>query len=327
MDSLLFAVNAVAPLILLILVGYILRRIKIIDESFLKSLNKIVFNFFMPVLLFANLYDLESLDNINWGFILYAYVGTVAMFFIGILVAKLFIPEKQYKGTVIQSVFRANNMVLGLPLATALFGAEGAALASLLVLTTPLLNVFSILTFTIYDHKKSKKLTIGLVLHEIIKNPLNIGVFIAIVTLIVRALFISYGIEFRLTDIPGFYPAIKYVAAVTTPIALIMLGGQFEFKSATNYIKPIIVGTTFRLIVIPALALTITYFMFPNFGGAAYAAAVALFATPAAVVSAVIAKEMGGDDNLAGQIVVWSTLFSIPSMIIIIVILRTIGIF
>jgi hypothetical protein len=67
--------------------------------------------------------------------------------------------------------------------------------------------------------------------------------------------------------------------------------------------------------------------MFPNFGGAAYAAAVALFATPAAVVSAVIAKEMGGDDNLAGQIVVWSTLFSIPSMIIIIVILRTIGIF
>lgn len=327
MDALLFAVNAVAPLVLLILIGYVLRLIKIIDEQFLKTLNKIVFNIFMPVLLFVNLYDLEGINDLNWSFVLYAYIGTVVMFLIGILVAKLFIVEKQYKGAVIQSVFRANNMVLGLPLATALFGVEGAALASLLVLTTPLLNIFSVLTFTIFDRQLSQKLTIGVVIKKIITNPLNIGVFIAVMTLLIRALLIQNGMTFRLTDIPGLYPAIKYIAMVTTPIALIMLGGQFKFKSATNYIKPIIVGTTFRLVIIPALALTITYYLFPDFGGAAFAAAVALYATPAAVVSAVIAKEMGGDDNLAGQIVVWSTIFSIPSIIAIIYILRIIGIF
>ncbi len=114
---------------------------------------------------------------------------------------------------------------------------------------------------------------------------------------------------------------------IATPLALIVLGGQFQFKQIVSIAKPLAITVVNRLIVIPAIALIGIYYLLPRFEGAAFAGFVALFASPVAVTSAIIAKELGGDEDLAGQLVVWTTLLSVITIMIIVIILRTIGIF
>ncbi len=160
MDTFLFAMEAVMPIILVIVLGYVLKRTNVIDDGFLKVASKLVFNIFLPVLLFYNLYQIDSIAGIDWYFLGVALIGLIAMFGIGLLVAILFIPNVKQKGTVVQGIFRTNFAVLGLPLATALFGTEGAVLASLLVLITPLLNIFSVLAFSLFNKDQIKVITV-----------------------------------------------------------------------------------------------------------------------------------------------------------------------
>ena len=52
MNELIFAINAVAPIILTVAVGYVLKKIGLMDAVFSKKANKLVFRVFLPVMLF-----------------------------------------------------------------------------------------------------------------------------------------------------------------------------------------------------------------------------------------------------------------------------------
>jgi predicted permease len=112
-----------------------------------------------------------------------------------------------------------------------------------------------------------------------------------------------------------------------TPMALLVLGGKFEFSAVKSNLKPVIFGTLLRTVIVPALTLTFAYFVLHMTNGAHYAAYVAAFGTPVAVSSAIMAGEMGGDDVLAGQLVVFTCITSIFTMFASIAILRYVGIF
>ena len=72
--------------------------------------------------------------------------------------------------------------------------------------------------------------------------------------------------------------------------------------------------------------LVIAYFL--GFKGSTqFAILIALFATPIAVSSAPMAAQMGQDEELAGQIVVWTSALSAFSLFVIIMICASIGIF
>ena len=55
MDSFIFALSAIAPIVLTVLIGYFLKRIGWMNESFSKAANKLVFRVFMPVMLFVKI--------------------------------------------------------------------------------------------------------------------------------------------------------------------------------------------------------------------------------------------------------------------------------
>ena len=93
--------------------------------------------------------------------------------------------------------------------------------------------------------------------------------------------------------------------------------------------KQIVIGTAWRLVLAPFFGLAPAvllskYTSVLSFGMMEYPALIALFATPVAVSSAIMAAEMENDETLAGQLVVWSSLFSILTMFITIVVIRTI---
>ena len=326
MDSFLFALNAVLPIILTVFIGYFIKKIGLVDSSISKPLNKIVFRVLLPVLLFVNIYKMEGFGGIKGGFIIYAAAVTVLLFIIAIPITRLITREKPKRGALIQGVFRSNYALLGIPLAESLYGAEGLGEATLLsAICIPLFNVLAVITLSIYGNGQ-KKVKVKRVFFDIIKNPLIIGVASGILALCIREIFIYGNVSFRLYDAKPVYTVLEYLSRCATPIALISLGIEFEFSAIRELKREIIFGVISRTVAVPVLSLSVAILIF-NFTGAQYAALFALFATPVAVSSVPMAHEMGADARLAGQLVIWDTAVSGLTIFLFAFVLRAVGVF
>lgn len=329
MDSLLFSIGAILPLLLMVSVGYFLKRIGLINQSLARSLNKLVFRVFLPVMLFLNVYRIESFASIGLGYLRYAVLAVLVTFALAIPVVLLVTPTSARRGVMLQGIFRSNYALIGIPLAEALFGQEGVIVASVLsAIAIPLFNVLAVVSLSIFqDEKEKKEPPYKKILLGIAKNPLIQGILLGGVVLCVRALFVKKGIAFRLSDLGPVWDVLESLSSVSTPLALLVLGAQFEFSAIPTLKKEIITVVFARGVVLPLLGLGIPYFFFPSFTGAHYAALVALLATPVGVSTVPMAQEMGGDSTLAGQLVVFTTLFSMISVFVAAFILRSVGIF
>ena len=129
MDSFIFALNATLPIVIMIVIGYFIKKVGLMNGSVAKAVNKIAFNVLIPAMLFVNIYRIEDLGKISLNYVWYVLGITILLFFIFIpIVSKLF-PIRNQRGVILQSIFRSNYALIGIPLATALYGAEGAAIA------------------------------------------------------------------------------------------------------------------------------------------------------------------------------------------------------
>jgi len=155
-----------------------------------------------------------------------------------------------------------------------------------------------------------------------------VGVAIGLLTLGIRAIFQKADLDFRLSDIEPVMKVLNYLSGIATPLALISLGARFEFSAIKELKREIIFGTLVRTFLVPFLGLSVAYLAFGNvFNGAHFAAFVALFATPLAVSTVPMTQEMKGDTDLAGQLVVWTTLVSGFTIFIAAFVLKSLGIF
>lgn len=116
-----FSLNAIMPLILIIILGYWLKRIHFFSKEFLKYANKTVFYVCLPVLLFKNITDIDGLYKIRWDAVFYVMLIIILLLLIGTFFT-LFIPERKQKGVILQCVFRSNFALIGVPLAELIAG-------------------------------------------------------------------------------------------------------------------------------------------------------------------------------------------------------------
>lgn len=325
MDSFLFAVNAVLPIILMVALGYLLRRLGFINADFAKRGNKLVFRVFLPVMLFLNVYNIDASMDIGITYIGYAVIATFIFYFLAILLSGFSTKEKNRRAPFIQSVFRSNYALIGIPLAEAFYGKEGAAVAALLsAVSIPLFNVLAVITFAVFAD--GGKPSIKKILKGIVTNPLIIGVALGAVMLLVKNLLGSRGITYTLSDVAPLYKFLNYLSGMATPLALIVLGAQFEFSAIPGMKREIIISTLMRIVVVPAIAISVAVAS-GLFSGAHIAAFVALFGTPVAVSTVPMTQELGGDTALAGQLVVWTTLLSSVTIFLFSFILKAVGVF
>ncbi|MDE6660750.1 MAG: AEC family transporter, partial [Anaeroplasmataceae bacterium] len=281
-----------------------------------------------PVLLFSNLY-LEDLRTINWKFVGFAAGAILLLFLIGLALV-LFVPDKKQKGVILQACFRSNYAIIGIPLATMLGGEAAKVEASVVAaVSVPLFNMLAVIALSIFDHDENKKISVKNILYKIITNPLIIGVAVGLVVCGINMIINSKGgnVEQFLNNYVKFIPStIEKVAGIATPLALIVLGGKFEFTAVKKLWKQLTFSVTLRLFITPAIFLVIAYFIgFKD--STQFAILISLFATPIAVSSVPMAAQMGQDEELAGQIVVWTSAISAFSLFAIIMICASIGIF
>ena len=325
MSDILFAINATSPIVLMVLVGYFLKRLGMLDASVGKVLNKLVFRVFLPAMLFLNMYKIESFSDIDFTFVWYALGVTVILFAIAVPTVSLMTKENPKRGALLQSVFRANYALVGIPLATSLFGDEGGVAATVLsAFIIPVFNTLAVVGLCLFS--SDKKPSIKKVLIGIVKNPLIQSIAVGFVALGMRAIFVRTGISFRLTDIQPVYKTLSNLSSVATPLALLVLGAQFELSAIPELKKYITFGVAVRNFIVPFIGLGVAYLL-GCFSGAQFATFVAVFCTPVAVSSVPMAQEMDADVSLAGQLVIWSTVFSAISIFLASYALKALGIF
>lgn len=336
MDTLLFASNAILPIILLILLGYLLKKKHFLEEAWFKKGNRLIFRVCLPCLLFTNVYSIESFTRINWSVVVYSEIAIFAVFFIGLAAVKLAVPDNRRKGVILQCMFRSNFAIIGLSLAESLGGSEGKGIAAVLsAFSIPTFNILAVIALTMFlDSGDGHKANWKDMLVKIAKNPLIIGVVCGLAVLWIRS-FIPVGADgspvFSLSgDLSFLYDAVNSLARISSPLALVILGGLFDFAAVKGMRKEIILGTTARVVFVPltviGLAVILSkYTALISFDASVYPALVALFGSPVAVSSAIMAQEMDNDGILAGQLVVWTSVLSVFTIFLAVFLLRTMG--
>ena len=342
MDELIFAINAVLPIVIMVGIGYFLKKIGLMDGDFSKKANKLVFRVFLPVKLFLNIYGIKSINSVNFSYVFYALGALIIIFLLAIPAVILLTKKKKCRGALLQGIFRSNYALIGIPLAESLFAEEGQAVATLLsAFIVPAFNILAVIGLSIFNNE-GKKPDFKKILLGIVKNPLIIGIVSGLIVLGIRAIFTSQNISFTLSEISPLWKTVDYLADLATPLwktvdyladlatplALLVLGAQFEFSAIPTLKKEILSGVILRSVVVPLLAVGTAFLAFRNsFGGAQFAALVAAFCTPVAVSSVPMAQEMGADSELAGQLVVFTTITSAFTVFLASFLLKLGGIF
>lgn len=297
MDSLIFAANTVLPLLLLMSLGFLSRRIGLLNDVLVKGINQLVFKLFLPVNLCYNVmktpYDAEMSGT---AFLLITF-GLLALWgFLFFLVPHI---EKDRKkiGVLIQGMGRSNYAIFGIPLVAMLFPGQDTSLAALLVVVTvPIYNVMSVIALSIYGG--DQKINWKKILLNIAKNPLIISTLLGYALWLLR----FQPPQFLLTTM-------KDITSLSTPLALFCLGGAIRFASARAHLKQLLIGVSGKLVFSPLIFLTLSVIC--GLRGVALACVLIAFGAPTAVSSFPMAQQMGGDGELAAEQVAFTSAFSI----------------
>ena len=219
-DTLLFTSNIVAPIFFIVSLGYLLMRLKIIDQGFIDTSSKLVFTITLPVLVFMSISRMDFQAVFNPQLMGYFIVSTLIIVPFIWLFSHYFIKEPEDLGVFIQGSFRGNYGIIGLAISFNMFGNDGLALASLLlVCVIPLYNVLSVLALSLPMQQVSGP-SITRPIKEIARNPLIISVLVALP-------FSYYG-----WGLPSAGDKIgTYFANLTLPLALLAIGGSLNLKS------------------------------------------------------------------------------------------------
>lgn len=339
-DTFRYAFEAVMPLVLLIFLGAFFRRIGFFTEEFLSKGYSFSFRIALPCLLFCNVYTIEALDSIDFRTVLFAVAVVLFCFLLGSLVSLLLIRDRKRRGVVTQCFFRSNCAVLGVSLTEALGGVPAIQCAAVVTaFTIPLFNVLGVIALTVFaeDRTEGKRglrsISWGKIAYKIVTNPLIIGVSLGLVALLVRG-FIPLNADgervFLLSrDLKVLYAVAESIGKIASPFMMLLLGGQFTFSAVKTMKLEITLGVIGRVLISPAIAFGVGYLLTRSgvlaLGPAEYAAYFAVFSSPVAVSSAIMAREMGNDGILAGQLVVWTSIASVFTIFFTAMLFRSVG--
>lgn len=312
MSSFAVCLNAVLPLFLVMGLGYIARCTGAISRTDVPKINKWAFRFFMPVMLFYNIYTSDLSVAAQPKIIIFAVVCVLVLY--GLSFGFVMLAEKNdnMRGVMIQGIYRSNFVIMGIPLAAQLV--EGADLGPVVILVAvviPIFNVLAVITLEIFNGTKP---SVGKMLLDVLKNPLIIGIAAGIVVQLI-GLKLPEAVE----------SAANMIGKAASPLMLFLLGAFFEFKGIGTYKKQLATVCIGRLIVVPAIFLTVSVLC--GIRGVELAAMIAIFGSPTAISSFTMTQQMGGDSALAGDIVVFTSALSCVTMFAWALALKSLGMF
>ena len=279
----------------LMLIGVIIKRMKLLTEEELAHVNRMVFRVFFFIMMFYNIYTTNIGSVLRPHLIAYALAALAVVYLAAFFLICAFEKNPKRRGAMIQATYRSNFVLMGIPLAANLFGDDKIAVVTMMVaIVVPIYNVLGVFTLETF---RGGRFRLGKILLGVAKNPMIVGA-------VLGAAFLLSGIP-----LPGsVLRPLAQVTAATTPIALIILGASFRFGSTRAHRRPLAAVVFARLLVVPGLVLGTAAHL--GFRGVDFATLLSIFATPCAVAGFAMAQQMDSDADLAGNAVVFTSALS-----------------
>ncbi len=314
MSNLLFSVNVTIPIFLVMVLGYFLRRIGMLNDNFVTVANKFNFKVTLPLLLFRDLSMVNIQEVFDLKFVLFCAIATSICFWGVWGLAKLCIKDKSLIGAFTQASFRSSAAVMGLAFIQNIYGS--ATMGSLMIIgAVPLYNIYSVLVLTFEgDHPENERDTgrlkqAGI---NILKNPIIIAIALGLIVALLH------------NPLPTLInKTVSTTAQMATPLALVALGAGFEGKKALAKIKPTLAASFIKLIGQAAVFVPLAAAF--GFRGEKMVALVIMLAAPATPSCYIMAKNMNNDGVLTSSIVVATTLLAAVTLTAWIFLLRSVG--
>lgn len=297
LDFLTFAVAVIGPVILMIAFGYALYRYGSIDDAFVQKASNLIFNFALPALLFTSI-SASNVNELADAKVIFVGIGGTMIFFMVLLATVPFlIKEKTDKGVVIQGAFRSNMGIIGLAYCANAYGTEGLAYGSVYMGgLTIVYNVLSVLALNLFQANSTSYIKI---LKDVVTNPIILsivgGLAVSMLNISLPAIVLNSA---------------EYFAQLTLPLALLCTGAALRFSTmGDNY-----VASTFSIAckcaIYPALLVGIAVYF--KITGMPLMVIYLMAICPTAAASYVMTRKIGGNHELAAQIIAISTVLSVP---------------
>ena len=314
MENFIYSINVTMPIFLVMVIGYILKQIGMLNDNFVTVANKFNFKVTLPFMLFKDIAGVDIKAVFDIKYVLFCAIVSTICFWVVWGTAKLLVRDKTIRGAFVQSSFRGSAAVMGLAFIQNIYGSS--AMGPLMIVSAvPLYNIFSVivLTFEAKDStgidKKAKIRQAGI---NICKNPIILSILAG---LIVGLLGIQFPTLVNKT--------VSNVAQMATPLALITIGAGFEGRKALAKIAPTMAASMIKLVLQPLVFLPVAAWM--GFSGEKMIAILIMLASPTTPSCYIMAKSMNNDEVLTASVIVTTTLMAAFTLTGWIFLLKTLG--
>lgn len=312
MSNLIYSINATLPIFLLIILGKVLKTTKIINDEFTKTADRYVFRIALPALLFSDLTENNVGSAFDGKYVLFCF--SITIFSIAVLwgLTEKFMKNEEQKGAFIQGSYRSSAAILGLAFINNMYDSVGMA-PLMIIGCVPLYNIFAVIILTLKGNNGGKKPNMKETFINVMKNPILLSILIALPFALLNLHFPSFVNK-----------AIGSVANTATPLALISIGASFEGKKALKKMKPTLLASFIKLILLAGLFLPLAVFF--GYRNQELMALLVMLGSPTTVSSYIMAKNTGNDGILTSSIIVLTTLLSSLTLTLWIFVLKSFGV-
>lgn len=302
-DSLPTIVNSLAPVFLIVALGWLLRRRRFLSVGALQDMTRLTYWVGLPCLLFVNIAGARPLLGEAGAIFMVLTAATVAGIVVGYGLARWLGLPRTAIGTFLQAGFRGNLAFVGLPVILYAFAGPGrdaaAAGATALVALGPMVvlyNVASVLALLLSRAPISRQ-ALGALYRELQTNPLLLsclaGVIYAALHWPLPALVERTG---------------NAVGQMALPLALLCIGGSLASMRLDGQLPWAAAATACKLVLLPLLGFLIARLL--GLSPTGMRIALILLACPTASVSYILVAQLGGDKPLASGAILLSTLLA-----------------
>ncbi len=311
LESFNVAFNAVAPFLILLGIGFLIVRTGLADREFMNRLNTLNFKLFFPFLMFKNVYGAEPENLPSTALIIMGVVSLLAVVALLVIVVPRIFPENPRRGTIIQAIFRSNFIIYGIPLTTFVFGEGKASVCGIMVMI--MVSMFNILSVIVLEYfREGGKVRPGPLLLGIVKNPLLQGCVAGL---------LCYLLDIKL---PVFLKEPVFaLGSMASTLALVVLGANLQFAELRKNGRTVTAVLLIRLLLLPLVMVPLGWLI--GLRGVELFLILMIYGTPVATASYPMAQNMGGDGQLAGQLVFVSTVASLGTIFLFIFTMSRLG--
>jgi len=297
--------NALFPVLALIVFGWAVKRRQMTDEAFLRTSDRLVYFVFFPLMLFWKIGSAPLQFNGNWRYLPASALAVLAVCGLSLLFIRLWPVAPFQAGSFNQGCYRFNTYI-GMAVIINAFGEAGAQLYGILIgLIIPMVNVLCVSILIWYggnnDDNGARGSRLRLTLKHLLANPLIIACVAGIVY----------------SRLIGAFPTpvdntLKLMSQVTLPLALFSIGGSLTFANLRNNMTLALAAAAFKLAALPVLGLGLLWLF--GVTGLAWKVSMLFFAQPTSTAIYILSSQLHSDTELASAVIVTSTLLSFGSM-------------